>query len=100
MASFDLAWCAAESTAARFAAEYAGKVAAGNGDGVCLEERMARVFCAEALQNIHNRLRARPQSFGLNDADLADLAAGPQPFLPDATGCRQSGSAGQARSSR
>jgi (2S)-methylsuccinyl-CoA dehydrogenase len=56
MASFDLAWCAAESTAARFAAEYAGKVAAAStGDGVCLEERMALVFCAEALQNIHNR---------------------------------------------
>ncbi len=73
MASFDLAWCAAESTAARFAAEYARKAAAATGDGVCLEERMARVFCAEALQNIHNRLRARPQSFGLNDADLADL---------------------------
>jgi hypothetical protein len=71
MASFDLAWCAAESTGARFAAEYAGKAAAATGDGVCLEERMALVFCAEALQNIHNRLRARPQSFGLNDADVA-----------------------------
>jgi hypothetical protein len=36
--------------------EYAGKVAAAQtGDGVCLEERMALVFCAEALQNIHNR---------------------------------------------
>ena len=76
MASFDLAWCAAESTAARFVAEYARKVAAAaTGDGVCLEERMARVFCAEALQNIHNRLRARPRSFGLSDADVADLAS-------------------------
>jgi (2S)-methylsuccinyl-CoA dehydrogenase len=45
MASFDLAWCAAESTAARFAAEYAGKVAAAaDGRWYCLEERMARVF--------------------------------------------------------
>ncbi|HMW54360.1 MAG TPA: acyl-CoA dehydrogenase family protein [Accumulibacter sp.] len=75
MASFDLAWCAAESTAARFAAEYARKAAAATSGGVCLEERMARVFCAEALQNIHNRLRARPQSFGLSDADVADLAS-------------------------
>ncbi len=77
MASFDLAWCAAEATAARFTAEYAGRVAAtgaGNG-GVCLEERMALAFCAEALQNIHNRLRARPQSFGLGESDLALLAA-------------------------
>jgi (2S)-methylsuccinyl-CoA dehydrogenase len=75
MASFDLAWCAAESTGARFAAEYAGKAAAvQTGGGSCLEERMALVFCAEALQNIHNRLRARPQSFGLNDTDIAALS--------------------------
>jgi (2S)-methylsuccinyl-CoA dehydrogenase len=75
MASFDLAWCAAESTGARFAAEYAGKAAAvQTGGGTCLEERMALVFCAEALQNIHNRLRARPQSFGLNDTDIAALS--------------------------
>ncbi|HNC51712.1 MAG TPA: acyl-CoA dehydrogenase family protein [Accumulibacter sp.] len=77
MASFDLAWCAAESTAARFAVEYARQVAAVApvADGSCLEERMARVFCAEALQNIHNRLRARPQSFGLDDSNLAPFAA-------------------------
>ncbi|WP_300453393.1 acyl-CoA dehydrogenase family protein [Accumulibacter sp.] len=77
MASFDLAWCAAESTAARFAADYAGKVASTqpSGTGTCLEERMAQVFCAEALQNIHQRLRARPQSFGLDDADLAALGS-------------------------
>ncbi|MBK7236131.1 MAG: acyl-CoA/acyl-ACP dehydrogenase [Sterolibacteriaceae bacterium] len=74
MASFDLAWCAAESTAARFALEYAAKVAAGRtGDGVCLEEQMALVFCAESMLSIHNRLRARPRSFGLEDADLAAL---------------------------
>jgi (2S)-methylsuccinyl-CoA dehydrogenase len=76
MASFDLAWSAAESAAARFAAEYAGKVALSqSGDGDCLEARMARVFCAEALQNIHHRFSARPQSFGLNEADLAPLTA-------------------------
>ena len=77
MASFDLAWCAAESTTARFALDYAGKVAAGGagGDGVCLEERMTLAFCAEALQNIRNRLSARPQSFGLDDADIALLDA-------------------------
>ena len=77
MASFDLAWCAAEATAARFAAEYAGRVVASlpPGSSACLEERMARAFCAEALQNILNRLRARPQSFGLGEADLAALAS-------------------------
>ena len=77
MASFDLAWCAAEATAARVAAEYAHKVAivAQIGDGLCLEERMALVFCAEALQNIHHRLWARPQSFGLDNSDVAVLAA-------------------------
>ncbi|HRE86771.1 MAG TPA: acyl-CoA dehydrogenase family protein [Accumulibacter sp.] len=76
MASFDLAWCAAESTAARFAAEYADKVAAAaTGDGPCVEQRMALAFCAEALQNIHNRFWARPQSFGVNAADLAAFAS-------------------------
>lgn len=77
MASFDLAWCAAESTAARFAVDYAGKVVAAGaaGAGACLEERMALVFCAEALQNIHHRLWARPQSFGLKEADVAALAS-------------------------
>jgi (2S)-methylsuccinyl-CoA dehydrogenase len=77
MASFDLAWCAAEATAARFAVEYADKLAAAaaDNDGLCLEERMAQAFCAEALQNIHNRFWARPQSFGLHAADLAAFAS-------------------------
>jgi (2S)-methylsuccinyl-CoA dehydrogenase len=76
LASFDLAWCAAEATGARLGIEYAKKVAAGRGgDEVSLEETMVLVFCAEALQNIQNRLRARPQSLGLDDADLAGLAA-------------------------
>ena len=34
---------------------------------------MALVFCAESMLSIHNRLRARPRSFGLDDADLAAL---------------------------
>ena len=77
MASFDLAWCAAEATAARFALGYAEKMAAASttGESACLEERMALVFCAEALQNIHNRLRARPQNFGLSEADVASFAS-------------------------
>ncbi|WP_291995709.1 acyl-CoA dehydrogenase family protein [Candidatus Accumulibacter sp. ACC003] len=78
LASFELAWCAAESTAARFALEYAGKVAdAGSttGAALCLEQRMALVFCAEALQNIHNRFWARPQSFGLNQGELTAFAS-------------------------
>ncbi|MBK8745736.1 acyl-CoA dehydrogenase family protein [Propionivibrio sp.] len=76
LASFDLAWCAAESTAARFALEYAEKMAASTaGGGVCLEQRMTLVFCAEALQNIQNRLRVRPQNYGLSEADVATLAS-------------------------
>lgn len=77
LASFDLAWCAAESTAARFTLEYSDKAAAASetGGGICLEQRMALVFCAEALQNIHHRFWARPQSFGLDAADVAALAS-------------------------
>jgi (2S)-methylsuccinyl-CoA dehydrogenase len=76
MASFDLAWCAAEATGSRFALDYVRKLAAARqGAGASLEERIVLTFCAEALQNIHNRLRARPQSFGLGESDLAALAA-------------------------
>ncbi|MBV5298471.1 MAG: acyl-CoA/acyl-ACP dehydrogenase [Rhodoferax sp.] len=78
MASFDLAWCAAEATTARFAVDYARKAVAASetpGDAICLEEQMTLVFCAEALQNIRNRLSARPQSFGLGEDDIALLDA-------------------------
>ena len=78
MASFDLAWCAAEATTARFAVEYASKVIAdsqASGASLCLEEQMTLVFCAEALQNIRNRFSARPQSFGLGEDDIALLDA-------------------------
>lgn len=72
VASFDLAWCAAEINAARFAIDYLGRVQAANaGNGP--EEVMTLTFCAEALQNVRNRLWARPQSFGLSDADVATL---------------------------
>jgi (2S)-methylsuccinyl-CoA dehydrogenase len=76
VASFDLAWCEAEITGARFAIEYAGRVAdkahASTADA-SLEGQMALMFCAEALQNTRNRLWTRPQNFGLNDADIATL---------------------------
>lgn len=77
MACFDLAWCAAESSTAHFAVDYVYKVVAANeaGNGPCLEERMTLAFCAEALQNIRNRFFARPQSFGINEDDLATLDA-------------------------
>ncbi len=78
MASFDLAWCAAEATTARFAVAYARKAVAASdtsGDAICLEEQMTLVFCAEALQNIRNRFSARPQSFGLGEEDIALLDA-------------------------
>ncbi len=73
LASFDIAWCAAEATAARFALDYATRCAV-QGDAE-LEQQMTLMFCAEALHNIRARLWARPQSFGLNQDDCARLAA-------------------------
>jgi len=73
LASFDLSWCAAEATAARFALEYAERAAAVA--DATLEAQMARVFCAEAVLNIRNRLIARPQNFGLEDAEVMALFA-------------------------
>ncbi|MBK6907188.1 MAG: acyl-CoA dehydrogenase family protein [Rhodocyclaceae bacterium] len=78
LASFDLSWCAAEVTGARLAISYAAEVAtatAGTQDDASLEQQIALAFCAEALQNIRNRLWARPRNFGLSDAEMATLAS-------------------------
>jgi (2S)-methylsuccinyl-CoA dehydrogenase len=90
LASFDLAWCAAESTGARFAIAYADQVAAaGAGAGACLEQQNGPGFLRRGAAE-------HPQSFVGAAAELRSQrrrpgASGrrrPQPFLPDATRCR------------
>jgi hypothetical protein len=59
MASFDLAWCAAESTGARFAVEYAGKAAAvQTGGGLSGRADGAGVLCRGIAEHPQSLLGA------------------------------------------
>jgi (2S)-methylsuccinyl-CoA dehydrogenase len=70
--SYDLAYIAAEFTGARSSLDYARSVRKSRSDNADLqpEERMALIFCAEALQNARNRMTPRLAEFGLSPADL------------------------------
>jgi len=70
--SYDLAFIAAEFTGARSALDYAKSVRAARSDNADLqaEERIALIFCAEALQNGRNRMLPRLPEYGLSLEDL------------------------------
>lgn len=74
LASYELAFCAAELYAARHIVEYAD-AAPGNGGGE-IEARLALSFCAEAVNNIRGRLAARPADYGLDADRLAASLSG------------------------
>ncbi len=68
LASYDLALCYAEATAARFVLDYARRVEQARGNDqpeFAIEQRLATFFTAEAIQSIRGRLGARPSDFGL-----------------------------------
>jgi (2S)-methylsuccinyl-CoA dehydrogenase len=62
--SYEIAFCAAEVSAAQNLISYAGK--ANNP----LAEQLAKSFAAEALQNTKNRLSLRNEEFGLSDDQI------------------------------
>lgn len=73
LVSYELAYCTAELSAARFAIEYAernAEHASRSGDALLLEDRFTLHFCAEALANTQTRLAARPQEYGLALTDI------------------------------
>jgi hypothetical protein len=78
MASFDLAWCAAESTGARFAAEYAGKAAAAD-SAVVLSGRAdgPGLLCRGLAEHSQSSAGRDRRAFGLNDTDDRCLVARP-----------------------
>ncbi len=81
LVSYDLALSCAEVTGARFGLDYAKRArAAGGGSAgeLTLEERFALLFAAEALQAVRNRLSARPDDFGLDDAWLSKTVDDPK----------------------
>ena len=73
LVSYELALCTSESAAARFMLDYARELHSSSGDApgsVRFEDRLAALFCAEAVNSIGARLRARPVDFGLDDATI------------------------------
>ena len=71
MEAYDLALCWAELRAAGVALD---ALEAASSDETAFERQLARLFCAEAIANLRNRLGARPSAFGL---DAAALGAAP-----------------------
>jgi (2S)-methylsuccinyl-CoA dehydrogenase len=74
---FDTALDAAETTAARFVLDYAAHArdrlgARGGGAGLLLEERLALLYAAEALQSARNRRAARLVDFGMTPELFAE----------------------------
>ncbi len=73
LVSYELALCSSESAAAQFMLDYARELHSSAGDApgsVRFEDRLAALFCAEAVNSIGARLRARPADFGLDDATI------------------------------
>jgi len=71
---YDIALSASEQTAARAVVDYARNARdarSREGNGSCLEERIASLFVAEGVQNLRNRVAFRTEDFGLTWDDLA-----------------------------
>ena len=65
LASYELAFCAAELAAARAAVRHAAAVA-----GDSLVAALAKLYCAEAIQGTRARLEARAEDYGLARAQI------------------------------
>ncbi len=72
--SYDLAYSSAEIAAASSICDYAEKIRANKGeqDEPYLEETIALMFCAEAIQNTKACLAKRPREFGLSKEQFAE----------------------------
>ena len=69
LVSYELAYSSAEIAAARAMCDYGDNIRTKKGsdqETLYLEEEVALLFCAEALQNTRNRLSARLNEFGLS----------------------------------
>ncbi len=74
MEVFDLALSHAELTGAQEILRYAGLNAPPAETD--FKRGLAELFCADAVNGLHQRLRARPAAFGLAPADLGDAHLG------------------------
>lgn len=73
--SYELAYCSAELSAAKFVAKYAQehRDQKGEQDALYLEEQFSLHFAAEAIRNCETRLSARPAEFGLERSQLSPV---------------------------
>lgn len=69
--SYDLSLSWSECTAAEFLLRHASNLVENAAGNNTLTVRLATLFCAEAVTNTVNRLRARLHDYGLSYADLA-----------------------------
>ena len=70
LASYELSLSWSECTAARFLTAHALQLAARSVSENTLTIQLSNLFCAEAITNTINRLRARPADYGLTHADI------------------------------
>ena len=70
LASYELSLSWSECTAARFLTVHALQLAARSVSANTLTIQLSNLFCAEAITNTVNRLRARPADYGVTHADI------------------------------
>ncbi len=81
LVSYDAALCSAEAKGARFMLDYARRVRNEAGDParpMVIEERLALLFCAEAVHSIRSRLAARPEEYGISRVKLGQMLESPE----------------------
>ncbi|MEJ2531410.1 MAG: acyl-CoA/acyl-ACP dehydrogenase [Halioglobus sp.] len=71
LVSYELSLCWAECCAAQFMLDHAQQA------GDAFSDRLAALFCAEAVTSSCNRLRTRPLDFGLSEEQLAAVCGAP-----------------------
>ena len=95
LASYELSLSWSECTAARFLTAHALQLAARSVPENTLTIQLSNLFCAEAITNTVNRLRARPADYGLTHADITtDLVA--EEFLSKQLAAKNIAAIGQA----
>ena len=95
LASYELSLSWSECTAARFLTAHALQLAARSVSENTLTIQLSNLFCAEAITNTVNRLRARPADYGLTHADITtDLVA--EEFLSKQLAAKNIAAIGQA----
>ena len=95
LASYELSLSWSECTASRFLTAHALQLAARSVPENTLTIQLSNLFCAEAITNTVNRLRARPADYGLTHADIISDPVAEQ-FLSKQLAAKNIAAIGQA----